>query len=86
MSMPYTVTQTAIPQVLILEPQVFGDARGFLYESFNARDFPKATGTYVRFGQDNHSKSSKGVLHGFRNQIQHAQGKLVPLVQGEVFV
>jgi dTDP-4-dehydrorhamnose 3,5-epimerase len=83
--MPYTVTPTAIPEVLILEPKVFGDARGFFYESFNARDFAQATGLDVSFVQDNHSKSAKGVLRGLHYQIQHAQGKLVRVVQGEVF-
>lgn len=83
--MPYTVTPTAIPDVLILQPQVFGDARGFFYESFNARDFAEATGLDVSFVQDNHSKSAKGVLRGLHYQIQHAQGKLVRVVQGEVF-
>jgi dTDP-4-dehydrorhamnose 3,5-epimerase len=83
--MPYTVTPTAIPDVLILEPKVFGDARGFFYESFNARDFAQATGLDVSFVQDNHSKSGKGVLRGLHYQIQHPQGKLVRVVQGEVF-
>jgi dTDP-4-dehydrorhamnose 3,5-epimerase len=83
--MPYTVTPTAIPEVLILEPQVFGDARGFFYESFNARDFARVTGLDVSFVQDNHSKSAQGVLRGLHYQIQHAQGKLVRVVQGEVF-
>jgi dTDP-4-dehydrorhamnose 3,5-epimerase len=83
--MPYTVTPTQIPQVLVLEPKVFGDARGFFYESFNARDFAQATGLDVHFVQDNHSKSAKGVLRGLHYQIQHPQGKLVRVVQGEVF-
>ena len=83
--MPYTVTPTAIPEVLILEPKVFGDARGFFFESFNAQDFAKATGVNVNFVQDNHSKSSQGVLRGLHYQIQHPQGKLVRVVQGEVF-
>jgi dTDP-4-dehydrorhamnose 3,5-epimerase len=83
--MPYTVTKSAIPEVLILEPKVFGDARGFFFESFNARDFAQATGLNVDFVQDNHSKSSQGVLRGLHYQIQHAQGKLVRVVQGEVF-
>ena len=83
--MPYTVTPTAIPDVLILEPQVFGDARGFFFESFNARDFAQATGLNMAFVQDNHSKSARGVLRGLHYQIQHAQGKLVRVVQGEVF-
>ncbi|KQX96702.1 dTDP-4-dehydrorhamnose 3,5-epimerase [Massilia sp. Root133] len=83
--MPYTVTPTAIPDVLMLEPKVFGDARGFFYESFNARDFAQATGVEAQFVQDNHSKSAKGVLRGLHYQIQHAQGKLVRVVQGRVF-
>ncbi len=83
--MPYTVIPTAIPEVLILEPKVFGDARGFFLESFNARDFAQATGLNVDFVQDNHSKSAKGVLRGLHYQIQHAQGKLVRVVEGEVF-
>ena len=83
--MPSTVTPTAIPEVLVLEPKVFGDARGFFYESFNARDFAQATGLQVDFVQDNHSKSARGVLRGLHYQIEHAQGKLVRVVQGEVF-
>ena len=83
--MPFTVTPTAIPDVLVLEPKVFGDARGFFYESFNARDFAQATGVNAQFVQDNHSKSAKGVLRGLHYQIQHAQGKLVRAVQGRVF-
>jgi dTDP-4-dehydrorhamnose 3,5-epimerase len=83
--MPYTATPTAIPEVLVLEPKVFGDARGFFYESFNARDFREVTGVQADFVQDNHSKSSKGVLRGLHYQIQHAQGKLVRVVQGSVF-
>ena len=83
--MPYTATPTAIPEVLVLEPKVFGDARGFFFESYNARDFAQATGLNVEFVQDNHSKSAQGVLRGLHYQIQHAQGKLVRVVQGEVF-
>lgn len=83
--MPYTVTPTAIPDVLVLEPKVFGDARGFFFESFNQRDFEHATGLNVTFVQDNHSKSAKGVLRGLHYQMQHPQGKLVRVVQGEVF-
>jgi dTDP-4-dehydrorhamnose 3,5-epimerase len=83
--MAYTVTATSLPDVLILEPQVFGDARGFFFESFNARDFAKSTGLDVTFVQDNHSKSAQGVLRGLHYQIEHAQGKLVRVVQGEVF-
>lgn len=83
--MAYTATPTKIPGVLILQPQVFGDARGFFLESFNARDFAQATGLDVHFVQDNHSKSARGVLRGLHYQIAHAQGKLVRVVQGEVF-
>ena len=83
--MPYTVTPTQLPDVLILEPKVFGDARGFFFESFNARDFAHCTGLDVQFVQDNHSKSAKGVLRGLHYQIQHPQGKLVRVTQGEVF-
>ena len=83
--MPYTATPTALPEVMILEPQVFGDARGFFFESFNELDFHKATGLKVHFVQDNHSKSAQGVLRGLHYQIQHPQGKLVRVVQGEVF-
>ena len=83
--MAYTVTPTKIPDVLILQPQVFGDARGFFLESFNARDFAQATGLDMTFVQDNHSKSARGVLRGLHYQIEHSQGKLVRVVQGEVF-
>ena len=83
--MPYTVTPTKLPEVLILEPKVFGDARGFFFESFNQRDFAQATGLDLQFVQDNHSRSVKGVLRGLHYQIQHPQGKLVRVTQGEVF-
>jgi dTDP-4-dehydrorhamnose 3,5-epimerase len=83
--MPYQVTTTPIDGVLVLEPKVFGDARGFFFESFNARDFEQATGLDVPFVQDNHSKSAKGVLRGLHYQVQHAQGKLVRVTQGAVF-
>lgn len=84
--MPYTATPTAIPDVLVLEPKVFGDARGFFFESFNQRDFEQATGLQgVTFVQDNHSKSARGVLRGLHYQLQHPQGKLVRVVAGEVF-
>jgi dTDP-4-dehydrorhamnose 3,5-epimerase len=83
--MPYTVIPTAIPDVLVLEPKVFGDARGFFFESFNERDFREKTGVDADFVQDNHSKSVKGVLRGLHYQIQHPQGKLVRVVQGRVF-
>lgn len=83
--MPLTAIPTAIPDVLLLEPTVFGDARGFFLESYNARDFRAATGLDVGFVQDNHSKSAHGVLRGLHYQVQHAQGKLVRVVQGRVF-
>jgi dTDP-4-dehydrorhamnose 3,5-epimerase len=83
--MPYKVTQTAIPDLLIIEPKVFGDTRGFFFEAFNAKDFANATGLNVNFVQDNHSRSSKGVLRGLHYQIQQAQGKLVRVTQGKVF-
>ena len=79
------VHATAIPEVLIIEPRVFGDERGFFFESFNARDFARATGLDVRFVQDNHSRSARGVLRGLHYQIQQAQGKLVRVVAGEVW-
>jgi len=83
--MPYQVMQTPLEGVLVLEPKVFGDARGFFFESFNARDFEQATGVKETFVQDNHSKSAKGVLRGLHYQTQHAQGKLVRVTQGAVF-
>ncbi len=83
--MPFTVTPTALSDVLILEPKVFGDARGFFFESYNERDFSSATGLQVRFVQDNHSRSKKGVLRGLHYQVAHAQGKLLRVTQGEVF-
>lgn len=76
---------TAIPEVIILEPKVFGDDRGFFFESFNAKAFSQATGLKRDFVQDNHSKSAKFVLRGLHYQIQNPQGKLVRVVQGEVF-
>jgi len=83
--MPYQVMQTPLEGVLVLEPKVFGDARGFFFESFNARDFEQATGLQENFVQDNHSKSAKGVLRGLHYQVQHAQGKLVRVTHGAVF-
>jgi dTDP-4-dehydrorhamnose 3,5-epimerase len=83
--MPYTVTKTELPEVLILELRVFGDDRGFFFESFNQRDFGESTGVKANFVQDNHSKSKKGVLRGLHYQIQHPQGKLVRVIQGAVF-
>jgi dTDP-4-dehydrorhamnose 3,5-epimerase len=79
------VTPTAIADVLIIEPKVFGDGRGFFYESFNQKAFNEATGLDLNFVQDNHSRSAKGVLRGLHYQIQQPQGKLVRVVQGEVF-
>jgi dTDP-4-dehydrorhamnose 3,5-epimerase len=79
------VTPTAIADVLIIEPKVFGDARGFFYESFNQKAFNEATRTDYQFVQDNHSRSNKGVLRGLHYQIQQQQGKLVRVVRGSVF-
>ncbi len=77
--------QTAIPEVLIFEPRVFGDARGFFMESYNARTFRELTGLDVNFVQDNHSRSARGVLRGLHYQIQQPQGKLVRVASGCVF-
>ena len=79
------VTPTAIPDVLVIEPKVFGDARGFFLESFNQKAFDEAIGRHVDFVQDNHSRSAKGVLRGLHYQIQQPQGKLVRVVRGAVF-
>jgi dTDP-4-dehydrorhamnose 3,5-epimerase len=79
------VIKTEIPEVIILEPKVFGDARGFFFESFNAKAFKEATGVTADFVQDNHSRSAKGVLRGLHYQMQQTQGKLVRVVVGEVF-
>jgi len=83
--MNLTAIPTSLPGVLILEPKVFGDDRGFFYESFNARAFEQATSVKREFVQDNHSRSSARVLRGLHYQVQHAQGKLVRVVAGEVF-
>jgi dTDP-4-dehydrorhamnose 3,5-epimerase len=83
--MPYTVIPTDLPEVLLLEPRVFGDERGFFYESFNRRDFAAVTGCDVDFVQDNHSQSAAGVLRGLHYQIRHPQGKLVRVARGQVF-
>ena len=83
--MPITARPTAIPDVLIIEPQVFGDERGFFFESFNENDFLKAIGKKVTFVQDNHSCSKQGVLRGLHYQLQKTQGKLVRVVRGAVF-
>ncbi|MDG1096129.1 MAG: dTDP-4-dehydrorhamnose 3,5-epimerase [Methylophilaceae bacterium] len=77
--------KTSIPEVIIFEPKVFGDERGFFYESFNAKVLEQATGLSIDFVQDNHSKSAKNVLRGLHYQTAHTQGKLVRVTQGEVF-
>jgi dTDP-4-dehydrorhamnose 3,5-epimerase len=79
------VTACEVPEVLIIEPKVFGDERGFFYESFNAKAFAEATGVTAQFVQDNHSRSQQGVLRGLHYQVEHAQGKLVRVTVGEVF-
>ncbi len=79
------VIPTAIPDVLILEPRVYGDERGFFLESWNQRTFDEAVGREVRFVQDNHSRSARGVLRGLHFQSRHTQGKLVRVVAGEVY-
>jgi dTDP-4-dehydrorhamnose 3,5-epimerase len=79
------VTPTPLPQVLIIEPKIFGDQRGFFLESFNERVFNEATGMDIHFVQDNHSRSTKGVLRGLHYQIKQPQGKLVRVVRGSVF-
>lgn len=79
------VTPTALPGVLILEPRVFGDARGFFYESFNARAFTQATGLSPQFVQDNHSRSLRGVLRGLHYQVRQPQGKLVRVTAGQIW-
>lgn len=79
------ITPTAIPDVLLIEPKVFGDPRGFFFESFNLKAFKEGTGTEANFVQDNHSRSAKGVLRGLHYQIEQPQGKLVRVVRGAVF-
>jgi len=79
------VVKTVIPDVLILEPKVFGDDRGFFFESFNQQTFQNLTGVEAHFVQDNHSKSAANVLRGLHYQIEQAQGKLVRVTAGEVF-
>ena len=79
------VVPTAIPDVLIFEPKVFGDDRGFFMESFNQKIFDEAVGRHTDFVQDNHSRSAKGVLRGLHYQMQHPQGKLVRVTSGAVF-
>jgi dTDP-4-dehydrorhamnose 3,5-epimerase len=78
------VTPTRIPDVLLIEPRVFGDARGFFLESWNEREFERA-GIHARFVQDNHSRSEKGVLRGLHYQIRQPQGKLIRVTAGEIF-
>ncbi|MEN5035236.1 dTDP-4-dehydrorhamnose 3,5-epimerase [Pseudomonas sp. TWI929] len=78
-------TPLAIPEVILFEPRVFGDDRGFFFESFNQKIFDEVVGREVKFVQDNHSRSAKGVLRGLHYQLQQPQGKLVRVVQGEVF-
>jgi dTDP-4-dehydrorhamnose 3,5-epimerase len=79
------VIETEIPEVLLIEPKVFGDERGFFMESFNQRNFSEKTGVNLEFVQDNHSRSSQGVLRGLHYQIQQAQGKLLRATLGEIF-
>lgn len=79
------VVPTAIPDVLLIEPKVFGDERGFFYESFNQRAWAEKTGLSTVFVQDNHSCSAKNVLRGLHYQIQHPQGKMVRVIAGEVY-
>lgn len=83
--MPYSVSQTNLPGVLILEPETFEDHRGWFFESFNARDFEKAVGSKQGFVQDNHSRSNAGVIRGIHFQVRRPQDKLVRVVSGEVF-
>lgn len=83
--MSIQVTPTALPEVKLIEPKVFGDPRGYFFESFNAREFAACVQSGVEFVQDNHSRSVKGVLRGMHYQIEHAQGKLVRVVEGAVF-
>lgn len=78
-------TRLAIPDVILFEPRVFGDDRGFFFESYNQRAFEEACGHPVSFVQDNHSRSARGVLRGLHYQIRQAQGKLVRATLGEVF-
>jgi dTDP-4-dehydrorhamnose 3,5-epimerase len=79
------VIPTEIPEVLVIEPQVFGDDRGFFYESYNERAFAEATGLKVRFVQDNHSRSARNVLRGLHYQLRLPQGKLVRVTAGEIY-
>ena len=85
MSAQPSVVETALPGVVIIEPAVFGDDRGFFFESFNAKTFERLTGVTPQFVQDNHSRSARGVLRGLHYQIRQPQGKLVRVTTGEVF-
>ena len=80
-----TVKKLSIPDVVLIEPKVYEDYRGFFYESFNQNEFNQAIGTNVFFVQDNHSKSCKGVLRGLHYQIEKSQGKLVRVIDGEIY-
>jgi dTDP-4-dehydrorhamnose 3,5-epimerase len=79
------VLRTAIPDVVLLEPKVFGDSRGFFVESYNKRTFREATGLNVEFVQDNHSRSKRGVLRGLHYQVRQPQGKLIRVLAGRIF-
>ncbi len=83
--MTLTIKPTSLTDILIIEPKVWGDERGFFLESFNERDFCNSSGLNVRFVQDNHSFSKKGVLRGLHYQIKHPQGKLVRVTRGQVY-
>ncbi len=78
-------TPTAIPEVIVLKPKIFGDSRGFFFESFNQKQFNEVIGQDIQFVQDNHSRSTKGVLRGLHYQIERPQGKLVRVVRGAVY-
>ena len=79
------ITPTELPDVLLIEPKIFGDERGFLFESFNARSFAESTGISTPFVQDNHSRSARNVLRGLHYQVQQVQGKLVRVTSGSVY-
>ncbi len=83
--MPIQIIATRMPDILIIEPEVFDDERGFFFESFNQKEFNQVLGQEITFVQDNHSRSKKGVLRGLHYQLQHTQGKLVRVTQGAVF-
>lgn len=83
--MPIIATPTSIPDVLIIEPKVFGDDRGWFFESFNEKEFSDAVGRDITFVQDNHSSSKKGVLRGVHYQLEQTQGKLVRVLKGSVY-